>query len=75
MDVNELSVIGRHNYENAMAAILLTYLYGIKLEEIIKSIKTFKSIAHRLEFVKTINEVDYYNDSKGTNVDLSLIHI
>lgn len=72
LDVNELSVIGRHNYENAMAAILLTYLYGIKLEEIIKSIKTFKSIAHRLEFVKTINGVDYYNDSKGTNVDSSV---
>lgn len=72
LDVNELSVIGRHNYENAMAAILLTYLYGIKLDEIIKSIKTFKSIAHRLEFVKTINGVDYYNDSKGTNVDSSV---
>lgn len=72
LDVNELSVIGRHNYENAMAAILLTYLYGIKLEEIIKSIKTFKSITHRLEFVKTINGVDYYNDSKGTNVDSSV---
>ena len=55
-----------------MAAILLTYLYGIKLDEIIKSIKTFKSIAHRLEFVKTLNGVDYYNDSKGTNVDSSV---
>ncbi|WP_311531346.1 UDP-N-acetylmuramoyl-L-alanine--D-glutamate ligase [uncultured Anaerococcus sp.] len=72
LDVRDLSVIGRHNYENAMAAILLTYLYGIKLDDIIKSIKTFKSIAHRLEFVKTIDRVDYYNDSKGTNVDSSV---
>ncbi len=72
LDVRDLSVIGRHNYENAMAAILLTYLYGIKLDDIIKSIKTFKSIAHRLEFVKTIDGVDYYNDSKGTNVDSSV---
>ncbi|MCW6701766.1 UDP-N-acetylmuramoyl-L-alanine--D-glutamate ligase [Anaerococcus sp. NML200537] len=72
LDVRDLSVIGRHNYENAMAAILLTYLYGIKLDDIIKSINTFKSIAHRLEFVKTIDGVDYYNDSKGTNVDSSV---
>lgn len=72
LDVRDLSVIGRHNYENAMAAILLTYLYGINLDDIIKSIKTFKSIAHRLEFVKTIDGVDYYNDSKGTNVDSSV---
>ena len=72
LDVRELSVIGRHNYENVMAAILLTYLYGLDLSEIIKAIKTFKAISHRLEYVRTLSEVDFYNDSKGTNVDSSV---
>lgn len=72
LDVRDLEVIGRHNYENVMAAILLTYLYGLNLPEIIKAIKTFKSIAHRLEYVKSLSRVDFYNDSKGTNVDSSV---
>ena len=72
LDVRDLSVIGRHNYENVMAAILLTYLYGIKLEDIVKAIKTFKSISHRLEYVRTLSGIDFYNDSKGTNVDSSV---
>lgn len=72
LDVRDLSVIGRHNYENVMAAILLTYLYGLDLLEIVKAIKTFKSIAHRLEYVRTLSGIDFYNDSKGTNVDSSV---
>lgn len=72
LDVRDLAVIGRHNYENVMAAILLTYLYGIKLEDIVKAIKTFKSISHRLEYVRTLSGIDFYNDSKGTNVDSSV---
>lgn len=70
--VESLPIIGRHNYENAMAAILLSYLYGIGLDQIVHGLKSFKAIAHRLEFVKTIGGVDYYNDSKGTNVDSSV---
>ena len=72
LDVRDLSVIGRHNYENVMAAILLTYLYGLNMVEIVEAIKSFKSIAHRLEFVRNIDGVDFYNDSKGTNVDSSV---
>lgn len=72
LDVRDLAVIGRHNYENVMAAILLTYLYGIALEDIVKAIKTFKSISHRLEYVRTLSGIDFYNDSKGTNVDSSI---
>lgn len=72
LDVRYLAVIGRHNYENVMAAILLTYLYGIALEDIVKAIKTFKSISHRLEYVRTLSGIDFYNDSKGTNVDSSV---
>lgn len=72
LDVRDLSVIGRHNYENVMAAILLTYLYGLNLLDIIKAIKTFKSISHRLEYVRSLSGIDFYNDSKGTNVDSSV---
>ncbi len=72
LDVRDLSVIGRHNYENVMAAILLTYLYGLDLVDIVKAIKTFKSISHRLEYVRTLCGIDFYNDSKGTNVDSSV---
>lgn len=72
LDVRDLSVIGRHNYENVMAAILLTYLYGIALEDIVKAIKTFRSISHRIEYVRTLSGIDFYNDSKGTNVDSSV---
>ncbi len=72
LDVRDLEVIGRHNYENVMAAILLTYLYGLDLPEIIKAIKTFKAISHRLEYVRSLSGVDFYNDSKGTNVDSSV---
>lgn len=72
LDVRDLSVIGKHNYENVMAAILLTYLYGLDLVDIVKAIKTFKSISHRLEYVRTLSGIDFYNDSKGTNVDSSV---
>lgn len=72
LDVRDLAVIGRHNYENVMAAILLTYLYGLDLSDIVKAIKTFKSISHRLEYVRSLSGIDFYNDSKGTNVDSSI---
>lgn len=72
LDIRELSIVGRHNIENAMVAILSTNLFGLDFEDIIKNCKTFKAIAHRLEFVKTIKGVDFYNDSKATNVDSAI---
>lgn len=72
IDVSELSVIGSHNYENIMVALLSTYLFGINLNDIIKGLKSFKPIEHRLEYVDTIRNVRIYNDSKGTNVDSSV---
>lgn len=72
IDVDDLLVIGNHNYENIMAASLCAYLFGIDILDIQKALKTFKSIKHRLEYVDTISEVKVYNDSKGTNVDSSV---
>ena len=69
LDTSDLRIIGNHNYENLMAAMLEAYLFGIDFEKIIEASKTFVSIEHRLEFVDEINGVKIYNDSKATNVD------
>ncbi len=68
----DLKIIGNHNYENLMAAILTAYLYGLSFEQIAKAAKTFTSIEHRLEFVDEVSAVKIYNDSKATNVDSAI---
>lgn len=72
LDVKDLKIIGNHNYENLMAAILETYLFGLDFDQIARASKTFVSIEHRLEFVDEVCGVKIYNDSKGTNVDSSI---
>lgn len=69
---DELKIVGDHNLLNASCAILCLYLFGLDLDEIIKHTKTFKAISHRLEFVKKIKNVSFYNDSKATNVDSAI---
>ena len=69
---NDLKIVGNHNLANAACAMLCLYLYGIDLDEIIKYTKTFKAIDHRLEFVKQIKNVNFFNDSKATNVDSAI---
>lgn len=72
LDTRDLKIIGKHNYENLMAAILESYLFGINFKNIAKACKSFVSIEHRLEFVEEVRGVKIYNDSKGTNVDSSV---
>ena len=69
MKVEDVFIKGRHNIENAMAAILSAYFLGVNIETIVETIKNFKGVEHRIEFVKTIDGISYYNDSKGTNPD------
>lgn len=69
---DELKLLGDHNVENVMAACGMTLSYNIPLESVAKSTKEFTAVEHRIEFVKTVNGVDYYNDSKGTNVDAAI---
>ena len=64
---NELLVVGKHNIENLLAALTLGYQFGLPIKEMIKAAKTFKGLPHRLEFITSINQVDFYNDSKSTN--------
>jgi len=63
---------GTHNVENVLAAVCAARLAGAETEPIRKAIENFKAVEHRLEYVATINSVDYYNDSKATNVDATL---
>ena len=69
---NDTNRVGVHNFENIMAAILMTEAFGIPEETIKKAIKTFRAVEHRIEFVAEKNGVKYYNDSKGTNTDAAI---
>jgi len=70
--IHELNIVGSHNYENTMAAVLMAYCMGIPMENIIQSVKNFRAVAHRIEYVRTVNGVEYYNDSKGTNPESAI---
>lgn len=70
--IDELQILGIHNYENVMAAVAIALCAGIKMENIIKTLKEFMGVAHRIEYVATVDGVDYFNDSKGTNTDASI---
>lgn len=71
-NVNELQILGTHNYENVMAAVCMAALYGVPMESIRRTIKAFRGVEHRIEYVTEKNGVAYYNDSKGTNPDAAI---
>lgn len=71
----ELKIPGLHNAANALCAILAGYAWGLALDQIIAAVKIFGGVAHRIEFVATKNDVEYINDSKGTNTDATTIAI
>jgi UDP-N-acetylmuramoylalanine--D-glutamate ligase len=68
----EIPLRGEHNVENVLAACAATYLAGADPGAIASGIKTFKGVEHRLEFVAEISGVQFYNDSKATNVDAAV---
>lgn len=72
IDLKDLILLGGHNVENYMAGIGVAYYMGIPIDVIVSTLKTFKGVAHRIEFVKEVNGVAYYNDSKGTNPDAAI---
>ncbi len=74
-DTGDLKIIGDHNVENALAAAAMCFFAGIDPETIGRAIREFPGVEHRIEFCGNVNGVDYYNDSKGTNVDASVIAI
>jgi UDP-N-acetylmuramoylalanine--D-glutamate ligase len=72
MLVSEIPLKGAHNLENVLAAVCASALMGCAPEKIRQTVMDFKAVEHRLEFVTTIRGVDYYNDSKATNVDATI---
>lgn len=66
--LDDIRIKGRHNHENAMAAILAVKEFGVENEAIVNVLKNFGGVEHRMEFVTTINGIDFYNDSKSTNI-------
>ncbi len=70
--VEELNLLGRHNFENVMAATAVSMEMGVPLDIIRQGLKSFQAVAHRIEFVEEKSGVKYYNDSKGTNPDASI---
>jgi UDP-N-acetylmuramoylalanine--D-glutamate ligase len=72
MQVSEIPLKGAHNLENVLAAVCAGALMGCAPEKIRQAVRDFKAVEHRLEFVATIRGVDYYNDSKATNVDATM---
>lgn len=72
-DLDRFKLPGMHNVENAMIAGCMAYLMGVKAEDIKEVLENFKGVEHRIEYVETVNGVRYYNDSKGTNVDSTIM--
>jgi UDP-N-acetylmuramoylalanine--D-glutamate ligase len=72
MQVSEIPLKGAHNLENVLAAVCGSVLMGCAAEKIRQAVHGFKAVEHRLEFVASIGGVDYYNDSKATNVDATI---
>ena len=71
-NVNELNLLGKHNYENVMAATGIALSYGVPLEKIKEVLVRFTAVEHRIEYVTEVDGVRYYNDSKGTNPDAAI---
>ncbi len=70
--VDELGIKGGHNVENALAASMIAFLAGAQVEGIVEVLKTFQGVEHRIEFVRELDGVKYYNDSKATNTDSAI---
>jgi len=72
MPVDEITLKGAHNLENVLAAVAMGSLAGVEPAKIRQAVKDFKAVEHRLEYTATIHGVQYFNDSKATNVDATI---
>lgn len=72
MNIHEMKLVGMCNVENVMAAIAIAESMSVPMEKIIDTVKSFKAVEHRIEYVASKGGVDYYNDSKGTNPDAAI---
>lgn len=70
--ISDMQLVGMHNVENVMAAAAISYAMGVPMEVIRETIRNFRGVEHRVEFVCEKDGIIYYNDSKGTNPDASI---
>ena len=75
LDAKELKISGKHNVDNALAALALGDAAGIPVDAMIETLKEFRGLHHRCEYVATKSGVDFYNDSKGTNIGATVAAI
>ena len=71
--VSDIKVVGRHNVQNVLVSTAAAYYSGVHFDNIAQVVSEFKGVEHRIEFVRELGGVRYYNDSKGTNIDATLI--
>ena len=72
---SDLKIVGQHNLVNAMFAAAMAYKMGVTPENIRRGIQEFMGVEHRIEYVRTVNGIDFYNDSKATNVDSTIVAV
>ena len=72
LPLDKIHLVGKHNIQNVMISIMAAKALGISNEDIVETIDQFKGVEHRIEFVRQINGIKYYNDSKGTNTDATI---
>lgn len=75
MPVSQLKIRGKHNVDNALAALALGYAAGLSIPAMIETLQTFAGLPHRCEWVTTMTGVDFFNDSKGTNIGATVAAI
>ncbi len=75
ISIDEISLVGEHNYQNIMCAVVIAKLTGVSNENIRERIKSFKAVEHRIEYVADIQGKSFYNDSKATNPEASFVAI
>ena len=73
IDLKEIKIVGKHNVQNMMIAICFASVCGIETSVIHDTLANFMGVEHRIEFVRELDGVRYYNDSKGTNTDAAII--
>lgn len=75
MPLSELKIVGRHNVENALAALALGHSVSLPMDAMIRALKNFHGLQHRCQFVAEIDGIKFYDDSKGTNVGAAIASI
>jgi len=73
MNIDEIQIPGEHNVQNALAAINVAKMYDVKNEDIIEVLASFRGVKHRIQYVDTFGSHKFYNDSKATNVEATIV--